>query len=63
MSTNVAKQLPETMVKYDSTKMEMNFPKEQLLENIKTNVQRFLPQVKAYPKRKDSKIILVAGGP
>lgn len=63
MSINAAQQIPENMLKYDSSKMEMNFPKEELLENIRTNIQRFLPQVKAYPKRKDSKIILVGGGP
>lgn len=62
MSTNT-QIIPEDMTKYDGSKMELNFPPEEVLKNIETNIKRFLPQVKAYPKNDVPRVILVGGGP
>ena len=62
MSTNLAEKLPIDVKQYDGSKMEMNMDIETIMNNVQTNIERFLPQVKSYPINKQ-KIVLVAGGP
>lgn len=63
MSNNIeAGTVPEGMERYNSKEMGMNIPNDDLLNNIRQNIQRFLPQVKShYPN--PTPIAIVCGGP